>query len=56
MPLSISEETFRQKRAQDMETQLHRKLNLRFKIGLGEPQPLMNLVQSMKEAHEEVEQ
>lgn len=56
MPLSINEETYRQKRAQDMETQLHRKLNLRFKIGLGDPQPLMNLTQSMKEAHEEIEQ
>lgn len=55
MPLSESEDAYRKKRAKDMETQLHRKLNLRFKIGLGEPQPLMNLAQSMKEAHEEVE-
>ena len=39
-----------------METQLHRKLNLRFKIGLGAPQPLMNLSQSLKEAYEAVEQ
>ena len=37
-----------------METQLHRKLNLRFKIGLGAPQPLMNL--ALKEAYEAVEQ
>lgn len=55
MPLSESEDAYRKKRAKDMETQLHRKLNLRFKIGLGAPQPLMNLAQSMKEAHEEVE-
>ena len=56
MPLSESEEAFRQKRSMDMETQLHRKLNLRFKIGLGEAQPMMNLAQSLKEAHEAVEQ
>ena len=56
MPLSESEEAFRQKRSKDMETQLHRKLNLRFKIGLGEAQPMMNLAQSLKEAHEAVEQ
>lgn len=49
-PLSDHEEAFRQKRAKDMETQLHRKLNLRFKIGLGGPQPMMNLPQSLKEA------
>ena len=56
MPLSESEAAFRQKRSMDMETQLHRKLNLRFKIGLGEAQPMMNLAQSLKEAHEAVEQ
>ena len=55
-PLSESEEAFRQKRSKDMDTQLHRKLNLRFKIGLGAPQPLMNLAQSLKEAYEAVEQ
>lgn len=55
-PLSENEEAFRQKRSKDMETQLHRKLNLRFKIGLGAPQPLMNLSQSLKEAYEAVEQ
>lgn len=56
MPLSESEEAFRQKRSKDMETQLHRKLNLRFKIGMGAAQPLMNLAQSLKEAYEAVEQ
>ena len=55
-PLSENEEAFRQKRSKDMETQLHRKLNLRFKIGLGAPQPLMNLAQSLREAYEAVEQ
>lgn len=55
-PLSDSEEAFRQKRTQDMETQLHRKLGLRFKAGIGGPQPLMNLSQSLKEAYEEMEQ
>lgn len=55
-PLSESEDAYRQKRTQDMVHQLHRKLNLRFKFGLGSPQPLMNLTQSLKEAYEAVEQ
>ena len=55
MPLSEKEEEFRRKRAQDMTTQLHRKLNLRFKFGMGNPQPMMNLAQSLKEAHDEID-
>lgn len=54
-PLSEKEDAFRQKRAKDMETQLHRKLDLRFKIGFGNPQPLMNLTASLKEAYEMID-
>lgn len=55
IPLSESEEAFRRKRSGDMGTQLFRKLNLHFKLGLGGTQPLINLPQSLKEACEAVE-